>query len=328
MPSRPPSERSRTPADGALSSLAADPRLALLPLRAFLAFVFLYAGLSKIVDQRFLDSGSPISIHQTTLAVKSASPIGGLLGPVIEHSFAFGLLMSLAEIAVGIGLVLGLFTRIAAAGGALLALSLLLTVSWQSAPWYTGADIVYAFALTPLILAGATPFSLDSWLAATRTRPAAAEQFAARRAMLAGTAAVAGLVAVGAASLLRKGAAAGDTVRQDPTATGSGGSGGSGESGTSVAVGQVPVGGGKQITDAKTGQAIWVLQLQANQFTALNATCPHQGCPVKFESASSGFVCPCHHSTFTAAGKLTRGPATRNLTEVKVTKSGDTLDLG
>src|SRR6266516_3241088 len=114
-----------------------QPGWVLLPLRAFLAVVFLYGT-------------SPTSIHAQVLAVKHASPIGGLLGPVADHSFAFGLLMAFAEIAVGLGVLLGLFTRIAAAGGMLLALSLWLTVSWQAEPWFTSADVVSLFALTPL----------------------------------------------------------------------------------------------------------------------------------------------------------------------------------
>jgi thiosulfate dehydrogenase [quinone] large subunit len=35
----------------------------LLPLRAFLAVVFLDGGISKVVDRRFLDSSSPLSMH-------------------------------------------------------------------------------------------------------------------------------------------------------------------------------------------------------------------------------------------------------------------------
>ena len=295
----------------------------LLPLRAFLAVVFLYAGLSKIADRRFLDSSDPTSIHQTTQAIKAGSPIGGLLGPVIDHSFAFGLLMACAELAVGIGLALGLFTRIAAIGGALLTFSLFLTVSWQSNPWYTGADIVYVFALTPLILAGRTPHSVDEWLA--RSYAPDDEQLPMRRAMLAGGAAVLGLVALGVASLFRQKPAS--STGQSPgngqvTASESDGSE------TTVSTDQVPVGGGRQVTDASTGQAVWVLQLTADDFTAFNATCPHQGCPVRFQGASEGFRCPCHGSQFTSQGKVTHGPATRNLSEVKVTKSGDTLKLG
>jgi thiosulfate dehydrogenase [quinone] large subunit len=117
--------------------------------------VYLYAGISKIADTRFLDQTSPTSLHATLAAVRSASPIRFLLGPVADHTFAFGLLIAFAEIAVGIGIALGLLTRVAAVGGMVLALSLWLTVSWGAEPWYTSADLAYLFAFTPLLLAGA-----------------------------------------------------------------------------------------------------------------------------------------------------------------------------
>lgn len=321
-----------------LRSTPTDPRWVLLALRGYLAVVFLYAGISKIVDRRFLDGSSFTSMHQTTLAIKSQSPIGGLLGPVIDHSFAFGLLMAVAELAVGIGIALGLFTRIAAIGGALLSLSLFLTVSWGASPWYTGADIVYLFALTPLILAGGTPFSLDAWLAATRHRGASPADFRTRRAMLAGAAAVTGLVALGAASLFRKTPTSNSGQSDPPPGKAGGGTGSSASSGggqssgsgsdTTVAIADVPVGGGKQVTDKKSGKPIWVLQLQAGQFSAFSAICTHQSCPVKFVGASEGFACPCHGSRYSAVGKVTHGPAQRNLSEVSVTKDGDTLAIG
>src|SRR3954467_5369076 len=64
-----------------LTSVRNDPRWILLPLRAYLGFTFVYAGLSKITDRGFLDGSSPTSMHATLVAVKAQSPIGGLLGP-------------------------------------------------------------------------------------------------------------------------------------------------------------------------------------------------------------------------------------------------------
>ena len=49
---------------------------------------------------------------------------------------------------------LGLWTRIAAIGGAVLSLSLFLTVSFHASPYFTGADIVFFFAWIPFIVAG------------------------------------------------------------------------------------------------------------------------------------------------------------------------------
>lgn len=73
----------------------------------------------------------------------------------LERPVAFGYAIALGELAVGIGALLGLFTRLATLGGALISLSLWLTVSWASDPYYYGNDLPYLMAWTPLVLAGA-----------------------------------------------------------------------------------------------------------------------------------------------------------------------------
>jgi thiosulfate dehydrogenase [quinone] large subunit len=327
---------SRAPFDHPVFSnpVFSNPLWVLLPLRLFLGVTFLYAGLSKIAQSSFLDEDSPASMHATLLAVKGSSPIGGLLGPVVDHTFVFGLFMALAETAVGIGTLLGLFSRIAALGGMVLSFSLFLTVSWGADPWYTGADLVYFIAFTPLILAGALPYSVDEWLARAAVRAPGVGEDRTRRALLAGGAAVGALVAVGLSSLLRsdsgstKAAAATTdppTPTSNPTPTTSGAASPSASATSSakalVAASAVPVGGGKEVTDPTSGDQVWVLQLETGKYTALDAKCPHQGCAVNFVSSSAGFSCPCHQSTFAATGALTRGPATTSLKTIAVTES-------
>lgn len=47
-------------------------------------------------------------------------------------------------------------------------------------------------------------------------------------------------------------------------------------------------------------------------FTALTATCTHEGCIVSgFQNAR--YVCPCHGSQFSTSGAVLQGPATRAL---------------
>lgn len=46
-------------------------------------------------------------------------------------------------------------------------------------------------------------------------------------------------------------------------------------------------------------------------FSALSLVCTHLGCTV--ESKPEGFTCPCHRSRFDTLGKVTRGPAQKNL---------------
>jgi thiosulfate dehydrogenase [quinone] large subunit len=309
-----------------------NPLWVLLPLRLFLGVTFLYAGLSKIAQSSFLDENSPTSMHATLLAVKGSSPIGGLLGPVVDHTFVFGLFMALAETAVGIGTLLGLFSRIAALGGMVLSFSLFLTVSWGADPWYTGADLVYFFAFTPLILAGALPYSIDEWLARAAVRAPGVGEDRTRRALLAGGAAVGALVAVGLSSLFRSNSSSSDAAPTSggattptpsgPAATGSASASASGGAKGLVAASAVPVGGAKEVTDPTSGEQVWVLQLETGKYTAVDAKCPHQGCAVNFVSASTGFRCPCHQSAFTSAGAVTRGPATSGLKAIAVTESG------
>jgi thiosulfate dehydrogenase (quinone) large subunit len=312
----------------------------LLPLRAFLAFVFIYGGISKIADNRFLDASSPLSMHASLVAVRDLSPIGGLLGPVEAHSFAFGVVMAAAELAVGLGMLLGLFTRIAAIGGMAITLSLWLTVSWGAQPWYTSADLVYVFAFTPLLVAGAGGvLSADAWLAhRSAAQPGRAED-RTRRIVLAAAAAVAGAVILDGSALFRRSGQKKSTAGATEPAESAGSpapgtTSGSTATPTSKAsskaptgpilaeASDVPVGGAHKVTDSDVADTVWVTQLHSGQFKALDATCPHQGCAVDFVSASEGFVCPCHQSRFDATGKVLNGPATSDLHPIAVVVDG------
>lgn len=287
----------------------------LLPLRGFVAFVFLYGGISKIADRRFLDSSSPLSMHASVAAVRGSSPIGGLLGTVEAHSFAFGILMAAGELAVGLGILLGLLTRVAAAGGMLLALSLWLTVSWEAQPWFTSADLVYLFAFTPLLIAGAGGvLSADAWLARAREVHPGVQEDRTRRTLLVGGVGVLGAVVLGGSALFRR------TRRGTPSSAGQPSA--PEQPVTLTAAANVPVGGARKVTDSSTADPVWVLQLQSGTFTAYDAICPHQGCPVNFVSPSDGFACPCHGSRFDAQGKVVNGPATRGLKAIPVVVDG------
>ena len=139
----------------------------LLPLRAFLGFTFCFAGLQKLANPNFFDANSPSSIQAQMLASIRISPLHLVLGHLLRFAVPIGVIIALAELAVGLGALLGLWTRVAAAGGMLLSLTLFLTVSFHSSPYYTGADIVFLFAWVPLFLAGSGGvLSLDAVIAA------------------------------------------------------------------------------------------------------------------------------------------------------------------
>ncbi|HET6794121.1 MAG TPA: Rieske 2Fe-2S domain-containing protein [Acidimicrobiales bacterium] len=145
----------------------ASPGWVLLPLRAFLGFTFVFAGLQKLANPGFFDPGNPASIHSQLIAAERHSPLRPLLGHLLQVSGPLGVLIAIGEVAVGLGALLGLWTRLAALGGMAISLSLFLTVSFHSNPYYTGSDIVFLFAWTPLVLAGAgSALSLDAVIAA------------------------------------------------------------------------------------------------------------------------------------------------------------------
>ena len=85
----------------------------------------------------------------------------------------------------------------------------------------------------------------------------------------------------------------------------------------------IPVSGGEVFAD----QNVVVTQPQAGTFKAFSAVCTHQGCTVS-KVASGTIDCPCHGSKFAIAdGSVVNGPASRPLEERQITVSGDTIQL-
>ncbi|MER6050948.1 TQO small subunit DoxD [Streptomyces sp. NPDC001793] len=145
-------------------------RLALLPLRIFLGATFLYAGLQKLTDPAFLAAGGKGSLGALLGQVHGSAALPQLVELAQRSPVAFGCAVAGGEVLVGIGTLLGLLGRLAALGGALISLTLWLTVSWPATPYYYGNDLAYLMAWTPLVLAGAPGFSLDAALANRRRR--------------------------------------------------------------------------------------------------------------------------------------------------------------
>ncbi|SED08758.1 thiosulfate dehydrogenase [quinone] large subunit [Amycolatopsis tolypomycina] len=286
---------------------------ALLPLRVFLGGTFLYAGLSKLFDTHYLDPASPLGVQAQMLHAATTSPIGPLVSFAAGHPTVVGLAIAFAEVAVGVGTLLGLFARVAALGGFLLALSFFLTVSWTTRPYYFGADIVFAAAWTPLLVAGdAGLFSTtDRLRAAIRRRrpPDHVPDGVERRILLWGGLVTATAAAFGGGVIILSRLTTTDPKPSRPADPGP-------NSRTVIAaVSAVAVGSSTSFT-TPNGSAAYLVRPSADTFLAFLATCTHQGCPVT--PAGAGFRCPCHGSSFDGTGQVTGGPATRALTSVPV----------
>ncbi|MCX4906645.1 DoxX family protein [Streptomyces sp. NBC_00878] len=137
----------------------------LLPLRVFLGFISIYAGMGKLCDPVYFDGGKRGSMVKWLNSLHPWELAEPLRQFALEHPVGAGLLIAFFQVIVGVLTVLGLWQRVAAVVGALLSAALLLTVSWKSVPAYDAPDIIYLAAWSPLIIAGAPVYSIDSRLA-------------------------------------------------------------------------------------------------------------------------------------------------------------------
>ncbi len=204
--------------------------LAMLPLRAFLGATFVYAGLDKILDPAFLQATGPGSIGAQLDSFVRVSPLAPLV-QLFGQPFpvAIGLVIAVAEIAVGLGALTGLLFRLAAAGGFALSVLFWLTASWAIKPYYYGPDLPYALGWLTLALAGTGGrFTIETWVdrefdGGALDEPVSPERRLVLKAGFLGLAAVvvAGLAGtVGASVLGRQRPGVGGTISPDsPGAT-------------------------------------------------------------------------------------------------------------
>lgn len=320
---------------------------ALLPLRLFLGVTMVYASLTKLLDPAYLDAEAPGGVHRQMQLAVAHSPIGGLVSFSAEHATAVGLLIAFGELAVGLGMLLGLFTRIAALGGLVLSLSFFLTVSWNTSPYFYGPDVVFLAAFTPFVIAG--DGGVLSWQAAIRRgvrrqmhlpeEPIAVERDAViaevdrrsviRTAATAGAVGVVAVIAGAAASAARRSGyqpltapTPSSSPAPSPTSSGSAAAPPLGK--RIGAASAVPVGSALQFTDPATGAPAYVVQPKAGTYLGFSAICTHEGCTVGFDGQQ--FACPCHGATFSdTTGDVTGGPAPTPLARITVVEAGGSL---
>ncbi|WP_307135885.1 DoxX family protein [Streptomyces aurantiacus] len=137
----------------------------LLPLRVFLGFISIYAGMGKLCDPVYFDGGKRGSMVKWLNSLHPWELAEPLREFALQHPVGAGLFIAFFQVIVGVLTVLGLWQRVAAVVGALLSAALLLTVSWKSVPAYDAPDIIYLAAWSPLIIAGAPVYSIDGRLA-------------------------------------------------------------------------------------------------------------------------------------------------------------------
>ncbi|MFD5323685.1 DoxX family protein [Streptomyces sp. NPDC127092] len=158
----------------------------LLPLRVFLGFISIYAGMGKLCDPVYFDGGERGSMVKWLHSLHPWALAEPLRDFALQHPVGAGLTVAFLQVVVGVLTVLGLWQRVAAVVGALLSAALILTVSWKTVPVYDAPDIIYLAAWSPLIIAGAPVYSVDGRLAgeAWRTLGPRSELWELRRRVL------------------------------------------------------------------------------------------------------------------------------------------------
>jgi len=70
--------------------------------------------------------------------------------------------------------------------------------------------------------------------------------------------------------------------------------------------------------------AVYLRKVGPNKVQALNVVCPHAGCFVSYAAERSGYLCPCHNSTFGLDGAIkdAKSPSPRAMDELEVEVRG------
>lgn len=315
---------------------------ALFPTRIFLGVMFIYAGLTKLTDATFFDPASPNGIAKQMQASAGSSPISFLVNPLIEHASLVGYGIAIGELFIGLGMLFGIWTRFAGLGLALISLSLVLTVSWGTTPYFLNTDLAYLAAAIPFVIAGDGGYlSVEAAIrskakiemsaaSGSKATGAALDSQIERRTFVKTSAVAGGLGVIGLATGLIGKKMKGVPVAQ-PTVAPSGSPSASAStgipSGTKIAtVADVPVGTAFKFNDPASGTPAYLMQPASGTFVAYSAVCTHEGCIVNDNVSSGIFNCPCHGAQFDAnTGAHLKGPGKGPLAKINVTASGNDI---
>ncbi|MFJ4951487.1 DoxX family protein [Streptomyces sp. NPDC088760] len=142
----------------------------ILPLRIFLGFISIYAGMGKLCDPVYFDGGKRGSMVKWLNTLHPWDVAEPLRQFALHHPVGSGLVIAFLQVVVGVLTILGCWQRVTAVVGALLSAALIVTVSWKTVPAYDAPDIIYLAAWSPLIIAGAPVYSVDGRLAGSAWR--------------------------------------------------------------------------------------------------------------------------------------------------------------
>jgi Rieske Fe-S protein len=78
---------------------------------------------------------------------------------------------------------------------------------------------------------------------------------------------------------------------------------------------------------ATRSQRVIFIDRDGDGYRALSSTCQHLGCTVRWDSARTQFLCPCHGGVYDRQGRVVSGPPPRPLERLTVRLNPQTSDL-
>jgi thiosulfate dehydrogenase (quinone) large subunit len=307
-------------------------------LRAFLGGTFLFAGIQKFLDPNFLRAGGGDYIGTQLTGFANGTPMAPVMRLLAHAPLVAGVGIAVLEIAVGLGTLLGIAMLSAAFVGLAITVTLWLSATWHTHPYFLGSDSIYAVAWLALAV-GLMERERDErgHIAGPIERIDGIDRREfARGAFVAGAAVALGVVAKAFAGPATSSGLGAIGARTDP----GGGTTPSPKVGPSPApspatqgrvlttLDRLPVGGAAGFTDPQVGPAALV-RLSTDQVVAFGRTCTHAGCLVGYDQSARILVCPCHGAEFDPSNHAApiAGPAPTALPSIKVVVDQATGDV-
>jgi thiosulfate dehydrogenase [quinone] large subunit len=319
---------------------AAGPRAAMVVLRFAIGIAFLIAGAEKVADPAFIAASGQGSIGQALAGyAASGSPIAPLIVALGQpNPTLVGALMAGGETLIGLALLIGVATRVAAAAAAGVSVLLFFTAGWGVWPPYLSVHFAWFAASVALAIAGdGSLFTIRGLLdpdgAGRDTTPPAPrvrrmeEEIEIDRRNFLGLIGTSATAIIGLAFLMRTRAIA-DLVANPSTVPAPTPGIGSPSPSPSGSLIDAPVAKGALIPGAKEmvpnsaidfkgddGSANLIVRLPDGEYTSFGSTCTHMGCTTGYDAASGLILCPCHGAAFDpkAQAQVVAGPAPRPL---------------
>jgi thiosulfate dehydrogenase (quinone) large subunit len=262
-------------------------------MRLWLGATWIYAGWDKASDPGFLTSGSPTFIGSQLAAYAQNSPIDFLLNKILDHATQVGILVMVAEFAIGFATLLWIAPTWAALGGFVMSISLWLSSSWNVQPYFMASDSAYAILW------------LTYFLFLYGSRRKSNISIDRRGFIRVSSIAALAVASAGLGRLFPKKAAA---VSAGPAKI---------IEDSALAVGKI------HNFTSKSGSPAVLFKSKTGVY-AYSAVCTHEGCTVQYNSATKNLQCGCHGAVFDPGkdGTVVTGPTNKPLPKIKVAVEG------